>query len=168
MREPLSNKKYTPILKTRCILQKYNQKIQKFLNRGWSSLGHIMKEYPKSSNYDVMNKQRNSCELEGMLLNRHTLRVWAPTSLLMRVVSRTPVYRSWTRTLSGWKKSGLFSSLGRIHLQWWERREQLSNVFKYLCHRLMRHLLLHCDTYVLLSCVWVLIQHRGWTQHNLT
>ena len=25
-----------------------------------------MKEDPKSSNYDVMNKQRNSCKLEGM------------------------------------------------------------------------------------------------------
>ena len=164
MREPLSNKNTHQYWRHVAYYRNTTRK-SKNCRTGDDHLWHTL--WRNALNQATMMQWTSKGIAASWKVCTHTESL-SPTSLLMRVVSRTPVYRSWTRTLSGWKKSGLFSSLGRIHLQWWERREQLSNVFKYLCHRLMRHLLLHCDTYVLLSCVWVLIQHRGWTQHNLT
>lgn len=38
------------------------------------------------------------------------------TSRLILVVSSTPVYLSWTMTLSAWNWPGLFISFGRMHL----------------------------------------------------
>ena len=59
-----------------------------------------------------------------------------PTSLLIRVVSSTPVHLSCVSTLSGWKRSGLFSSLGRMHLQ---REVNESGIKQWRFRKLLFH-----------------------------